>query len=114
MHCRNVTVTALHGTDDVLDLQFARSKVQLCATCVWTWRNITVANERRGAGAAWVSLALSWISSQHAADSSGSQASAHELLSIRMTSELGARQTFMQLARTTGLVGSFLRSPWLQ
>lgn len=48
-------MTGLHGTDDVLDLQFALSKVELCPTCTWTWRNITVANERRGGGPAWVS-----------------------------------------------------------
>eukprot|EP00878_Enallax_costatus_P019030 GHUV01020064.1.p1 GENE.GHUV01020064.1~~GHUV01020064.1.p1 ORF type:complete len:451 (+),score=54.56 GHUV01020064.1:52-1404(+) len=50
---RNLTVTALHGTNDVLDLQFRRSMIHLCSTCVWTWRNMTTANERRGGSPAW-------------------------------------------------------------
>jgi hypothetical protein len=41
-------VTGAQGLDTVLDLAFLHGVVQLCATCVFTFENITVANERRG------------------------------------------------------------------
>jgi hypothetical protein len=41
-------VTGAQGLDTVLDLTFLHGVVQLCATCVFTFENITVANERRG------------------------------------------------------------------
>lgn len=36
----------------VLDFQFARSVVHLCPTCIFRLQNLTIANERRGNGAA--------------------------------------------------------------
>jgi vacuolar-type H+-ATPase subunit I/STV1 len=41
-------VTGAQGLDTVLDLAFLHGVVQLCATCVFTFENITLANERRG------------------------------------------------------------------
>uniref|UniRef100_A0A383VEV7 Protein kinase domain-containing protein n=1 Tax=Tetradesmus obliquus TaxID=3088 RepID=A0A383VEV7_TETOB len=45
---RNVTLTGAQGLDTVLDLAFLHGVVQLCATCVFTIRNITLTNDRRG------------------------------------------------------------------
>jgi hypothetical protein len=47
---RNVTITATAGRDSVLDLNFVRAGVQLCAQCKLVFANITVANERHGIG----------------------------------------------------------------
>ncbi|KAF8056875.1 hypothetical protein HT031_006219 [Scenedesmus sp. PABB004] len=47
---RNVTLTGAAGRDTVLDFAFKRSLLHLCASCVWTFSNITIANERRGNG----------------------------------------------------------------
>jgi len=46
---RNITLTAAPGAlqQPVLDLDFANSLVQLCATCIFSLVNITVKNERR-------------------------------------------------------------------
>lgn len=49
---RNVTLTAPNGLMPLLDFQFVRSAVHLCATCVFHMRHISIANERRGNGAA--------------------------------------------------------------
>jgi hypothetical protein len=46
--CRNVTVTGAQGLDTVLDLAFLHGVVQLCATCILTFRNITLTNDRLG------------------------------------------------------------------
>lgn len=58
--CRNVTVASLPnvaaGDRDnwpVLDLQLKRGKIQLCSTCMFTVRDIVLANERQGTGSAY-------------------------------------------------------------
>ncbi len=44
-----MTLTGQPGQPEpVLDLDFANSVIELCSTCVFTLRNITVKNERRG------------------------------------------------------------------
>lgn len=41
-------MTGADGVNTVLDLEFLHGVVQLCSTCTFTFRNITIANERRG------------------------------------------------------------------
>jgi hypothetical protein len=50
--CRNITITAALGYEAILDVNFARSAVELCSSCSVTFLNMTVANDRRGPGAA--------------------------------------------------------------
>lgn len=47
---RNVTISGLHGVADELDMDYSRSAIRLCPTCVLTIRNLTLANARRGIG----------------------------------------------------------------
>eukprot|EP00775_Hariotina_reticulata_P003316 gene3316-3593_t len=49
---RNITLTAAQRSlqQPVLDLNFANSVVQLCASCIFSIVNITIKNERRGTG----------------------------------------------------------------
>ncbi len=49
---RNVTVTAYPDEMPLVDFKFIRSAVHLCATCIFHMRDVSVANERRGNGAA--------------------------------------------------------------
>jgi hypothetical protein len=56
--CRNVTVTGAQGIDTVLDMAFLHGAVQLCATCVFKFENITLTNERRGVCAAGSCLCM--------------------------------------------------------
>lgn len=48
---RNVTVSGANGTNTVVDQQFQRARLQLCGSCTWTYRNITVANDNKGSAA---------------------------------------------------------------
>lgn len=50
--CRNVTLRAPDGLMPLLDFEFMRSVVHMCATCVFHIWRIAIANERRGNGAA--------------------------------------------------------------
>jgi hypothetical protein len=50
--CRNVTLTAALGPDSMLDLLFVRSAVELCSICTFTFKDVAVANDRRGPGGA--------------------------------------------------------------
>jgi hypothetical protein len=43
---RNVTIQGLPGQTPVLDLDYQQHIVRLCSTCIFTFANMTVAQER--------------------------------------------------------------------
>eukprot|EP00775_Hariotina_reticulata_P003757 gene3757-4016_t len=49
---RNVTIEGVPGQHSVLDLDYQQDIVSLCSTCILTFANITIAQERHGMGAA--------------------------------------------------------------
>lgn len=48
--CRNLTISGLHGVEDMLDLRFKRAVLHLCSSCTLVFHNITLAGDRRGNG----------------------------------------------------------------